>query len=153
MAAINFNRNELPEDNGGFEPIPEGWYKVTIKSAELKPTKDGTGQYIKIEYKLDNGRVVFGNLNIKNKSQDAERIGLQQLGSLMGAIGLASVRDTDQLIGGVLEIKLSVKPATAEYPAGNDVKAYRAIEGSQMPTPKAQASVSSASTPPWAKKA
>ena len=107
------------------------------------------------------GRVVFGNLNIKNASAKAEEIGRQQLGELMRAIGLARVTDTDQLIGGVLQIKLDVRAATEQYDAQNEVKGFKAITGS-VPTFAAPAASPAASAPasagpakaapPWAKK-
>ena len=135
-----------------FEPLPAGWYKVEVTKADLKDTKDGTGKYIAVCYKVIGdkfaNRLVFGNLNIKNKSADAERIGAEQFCALRMAAGLGKITDTDQLIGAVLEIDLKVKPATDQYPAGNDLKGFRAVVGSSMP-----ASVASANTPPWAKKA
>lgn len=156
-----FNVESLPVGNGNFDPLPEGWYTATISGAALKSTKAGDGEYIAVKYTVTGpthqGRVVFGNLNIKNPSTKAEEIGRQQLRDVMLAIGLAKVRDTDQLIGGQLSIKLSVK--TGEY-AGNEVKGYKAI-GSAMGVapPSIMQSGSSPisappakSTPPWAKK-
>lgn len=71
----------------------------------------------------------------------------------MLAIGLPKVRDTDQLIGGQLSIKLSVR--TGEY-AGNEVKGYKAIGGapalSQAYAAPAPNSAPAKSAPPWAKK-
>ena len=160
-----FDANELPQGNGGnYDPLPPGWYTATITAAELKPTKDGSGQYIKVRYDITGpshqGRVVFGNLNIKNASAKAEEIGRQQLGEIMRAIGLAKVTDTDQLIGGVLQIKLGVLAATEQYAAQNEVKGFKAITGS-APTfaapaasPSASAPASAApakAAPPWAR--
>ena len=160
-----FDANDLPQGNT-YEPLPAGWYTANITAAELKTTKDGSGQYIKVRYDITGpthqGRVVFGNLNIKNASAKAEEIGRQQLGELMRAIGLARVTDTDQLIGGSLLIKLSVRDATEQYDAQNEVKGFKAITGS-VPTfaaPAASAPAASATasagpakaTPPWAKK-
>ena len=157
-----FDANELPQGNGGnYDPLPAGWYTATITAAELKPTKDGSGQYIKIRYDITGpthqGRVVFGNLNIKNASAKAEEIGRMELGNLMRAIGLARVTDTDQLIGGVLQIKLDVRAATEQYPAQNEVRGFKAITGSAptFASPAASAPAASApakATPPWAKK-
>ena len=159
-----FDVNTLPEGNGGtYDPLPPGWYTATITAAELKPTKDGSGQYIKIRYDITGpthqGRVVFGNLNIKNASAKAEEIGRQQLGELMRAIGLARVQDTDQLIGGSLSIKLDVRPATDQYPAQNEVRGFKAITGSApsfaapaaSPAASAPAAASGKAAPPWAK--
>lgn len=153
-----FSVDTLPVGNNNFEPLPEGWYNATITGAEIKPTKAGDGKFIAVKYTVTGpshqGRVVFGNLNIKNASTKAEEIGRQQLGDIMRAIGLAKVTDTDQLIGGNLGIKLSVK--TGEY-AGNEVKAFRALNGT-APAPVApfKAVATSATpakaAPPWAKK-
>lgn len=150
-----FTLDTLPKGTSNFEPLPEGWYNATITSAEIKDTKAGDGKYIACKYTITGpshqGRVVFGNLNIKNASTKAEEIGRQQLGEIMRAIGLSSVRDTDQLIGGNLSIKLVVK--TGEY-AGNEIKGFKAIGGGggmvSKPAPSAPAAPGKA--PPWAKK-
>ena len=165
MAFLNeeFNVNELPQGNGNFEPLPAGWYTATISQSELKATKAGNGQYIKLRYDITGpshqGRVVFGNLNIKNANPKAEEIGRQQLGDIMRAIGLAKVTDTDQLIGGQIGIKLEVKQ-DEQYGASNEVKGFKSVSGSAAPS----ASVIPAKTaapapaapakaaPPWAKK-
>lgn len=155
-----FNVDSLPVGNGNFDPLPEGWYTSTISFAELKKTKAGYGEYIAVKYTITGpthqGRVVFGNLNIKSLSTKAEEIGRQQLREVMLAIGLPKVRDTDQLIGGQLSIKLSVR--TGEY-SGNEVKGYKAISASGGMAPQSimqsgssPMSAPSKSTPPWIKK-
>jgi len=161
MAFLNeeFNVNELPQGNGNFEPLPAGWYTATISQSELKATKAGNGQYIKLRYDITGpshqGRVVFGNLNIKNANPKAEEIGRQQLGDIMRAIGLAKVTDTDQLIGGQIAIKLEVKE-DAQYGASNEVKGFKSVSGSAAPTaaiPQVQSnSAPTKAAPPWAKK-
>lgn len=127
-----FYANDLPQGNP-YEPLPAGWYTATIADAELRATKDGSGQYIQVRYYITGpthqGLVVSGNINIRNASAKAEEIGRQQLGELMRAIGLARVTDTDQLIGGVLQIKLGVRAATEEYSAQNEVRGFKAITG------------------------
>ena len=155
-----FTLDTLPKGNtGNFEPLPDGWYNATITGAEVKPTKAGDGKYIAAKYTITGpshqGRVVFGNLNIKNASTKAEEIGRQQLGEIMRAIGLAKVTDTDQLIGGNLGIKLVVK--TGDY-AGNEIKGYKSL-GVGSPASVAPfkpvgpaAGAPSKSAPPWAKK-
>ena len=160
-----FDVNELPVGDNNYDPVPEGWYNARIVSAEIKATKSGTGQYINIRYDIigpsHQGRQVFGTLNIKNDSAKAEEIGRQQLGSLMRAIGLARVTDTDQLINGELQIKLSIK-RDEQYGDKNEIKAFKSTSPNQLPqTPgviaahvavgEKNATVSQ-STPPWAKK-
>jgi hypothetical protein len=155
MAQLNetFSVDALPVSDRNFEPLPAGWYTAVVNGAEIKATKAGTGQYIAVRYDITGpthqGRVVFGNLNIKNPNPKAEEIGRQQLGELMRAIGLSTVQDTDQLIGGQLMIKLDVRESE-QYGASNDVKAFKA-NGSAPPAAKA-APASTKAAPPWVKK-
>ena len=155
-----FDVNELPQGKAGnFEPLPAGWYTSTITQAEVKKTKAGNGEYIKVRFDITGpthqGRVVFGNLNIKNANLKAEEIGRQQLGEIMRAIGLAKVADTDQLIGGQISIKLTIKD-DAQYGASNEIKGFNSLTGSAAPSiPSAPASAPAATgkaAPPWAKK-
>ena len=156
-----FSVDTLPTGNtGNFDPLPEGWYNANITGAEIKPTKAGDGKYIAVKYTITGpshqGRVVFGNLNIKNASTKAEEIGRQQLGEIMRAIGLAKVSDTDQLIGGSLGIKLTVR--TGDY-AGNEIKGYKALGGGSpaavapfKPVGPSAAAAPNKAAPPWVKK-
>jgi len=162
MASLGetFEVNSLPQGNtGSFEPLPAGWYSATMAGAELKATKSGTGQYISIRYDITGpthqGRVVFGNLNIRNQSPKAEEIGRQQLGDICRSIGLSHVGDTDQLIGHSLMIKLDVEKSP-QYGDKNNVKGFKPISGGAPPVmAKPAATVAAApakAAPPWAKK-
>lgn len=160
MAFLNetFSVNDLPQADNNFEALPAGWYQVHVTGAELRPTKAGTGAYIAVRYDVlgptHQGRVVFGNLNIRNPNPKAEEIGRMDLGSLMRAVGLSQITDTDQLIGNQLQIKLTVRTQDGYSPT-NDVKGYKAIELSKSAMPsQSQAPAnnqSSSATPPWAR--
>lgn len=143
-----FNASDAPATRTEFAPLPAGWYLATIHSAEVKATKAGNGQFIKLRYDIVGGehasRVVFGNLNTKNASEKAQEIGRQQLGELMRAIGLPTIQDTDQLVGGVLEIKLSVRD-DPQWGVSNEVKAFRAANSSAP----AAAAPKVAANAPW----
>ena len=153
----SFNTSEMPQGDNNFEPIPAGWYTCTIGSAEIKDTKAGTGQYIAIRYNVTGptheGRVIFGNINFRNPNPKAQEIGIQQLGDIMRGIGLASLEDTDQLIGGQLEIKVKISPPNNGYEASNDVSGFKALKGGSPPmaAPAQAASAPATGTPPWAK--
>ena len=134
-----FNKENLPESSG-FDPIPAGWYQASVSGAELKDTKDGEGQYIAVQYAIlaptHQGRVVFANINIRNKSAKAQEIGLSNLNALMRSIGLTSISDSDQLVGGSCQIKVKIKAPVLDketkeviYEASNDVSGWKAIEG------------------------
>lgn len=153
-----YRAEDMPASTAS-DPIPAGWYTAQIVSAELCDTKAGTGQYVKVRYDVTGpehqGRVVFGNLNIRNPNPKAEEIGRQQLGEIMSAIGLRQVQDTDELIGGQLQIKVAIRTdPTGQYAPQNEVKAFKAVSGSAAPAPAAApaaAAKPAASAPPWAK--
>jgi len=156
-----FEVSALPQGNtGNFDPLPPGWYSATMSAAEIKTTKTGTGQYIALRYDITGpthqGRVVFGNLNIRNQSPKAEEIGRQQLGDICRAIGLARVGDTDQLIGNSLMIKLDIEKSE-QYGDKNQVRGFKPVSGG-APSVPVRSSVQNApaaptkAAPPWAKK-
>lgn len=151
-----FITDEMPS-GGNYEALPAGWYSATIAGAEVKATKSGTGRYIAVKYSITGptheGRVVFGNLNIQNPSEMAEEVGRKQLRSLMEAIGLAKLTDTDQLIGASLKIKLKIE-SDEQYGDRNQVAGYSstgsapaAAKTSSAPAPATKSS----SAPPWAR--
>lgn len=156
-----FKREELPQGGGSFDPIPEGWYTVSITASDVKTTKAGTGQYISVRMDVlgptHQGRVLFTNININNPNPKAEEIGRQQLNAIMTALGLATIRDTDQLIGGQLQVKVAIKHEAGRDPE-NDIKGFKSVAGSSMPpvAPKepstASAPTAPKATPPWGKK-
>lgn len=177
MANLGFsvNVNDLPEDNGGdFAPLPAGEYNVRVAETSLNTTKSGTGQYIKMRLDVvgptHEGRVIFSNLNIKNDSAKAEEIGRQQLGAVLRAIGLPSIQDTDQLVGGYMTVKVTIRKSE-EYGDSNEVKSYKAMTGGapaaggmpklQQPqhgamdfpddAPARTQAAPAASAPPWAR--
>ncbi len=148
-----FNVGDLPQSDRNYDPLPAGWYDATIVKADLNPTKDGTGQRINVRYDITGpthqGRVVFGGINIRNKSPRAEEIGRQQLGDICRCIGLSSIQDTDQLIGNQIKIKLKLEDDR------NDVVGWKAVGGSPAPSVAPQAPAVAPATgaaPPWAKK-
>ena len=159
----SFNVADLPQSERSYDPLPDGWYSVKIVGAELKPTKSG-GQMIAVRYDVlgptHAGRVVFGNINIQNANPKAEEIGRMDLASICRSIGLSRVDDTDQLIGGELQVKLTIR-RDATYGDSNEVKGYKAVSGSHAPSVspahssaqqlQGQAS-GTKSAPPWARK-
>ena len=150
---------ELPTSN--YEPLPEGWYTVTVTGAESKPTKSGTGSYLKLEFTVQGpsgqGRKVFSNYNVRNENPTAEKIGREQLAELCRCIGQPRLTDTDQVIGASLQVKLKIRPASNGYEAQNEVKGHRATDGSAPPAAATSSAPATAAkpgvkSPPWAKK-
>ena len=136
-----FSASEAPASND-YSPLPAGWYSVRITEAELKDTKAGTGKYIKVRYDVTGGahagRVIFGMITVRNPNAKAEEIGRSQLAKLIRSIGLNEVSDTDQLIGGEMLVKVTIRQSE-EYGDSNEVKDWKAASGGTAPA---------ASTPP-----
>lgn len=157
---MTFKRDEMPENDRSYDPIPAGWYNAIIASTELRSTKSGTGQYISVRYDVTGpshqGRVIFDNLNVFNPNAKAEEIGRRQLGEIMRAIGLSDMQDSDQLVGGDLCIKVAIE-SSAEYGDKNVVKGFRSVNGSAPPAPSAKpaptasAPAQKRAAPPWQK--
>jgi hypothetical protein len=65
------------EPNKPFEPLPPGRYVVQIVNSEMRPTKDGMGQYLWLELDVlegaHAGRKLFDRLNLVNKQPDDGR--------------------------------------------------------------------------------
>jgi hypothetical protein len=146
---FSFDTSDVPVSDRSFDLLPAGWYAATITGAESRDTKSGTGKYLRVEFTLADpaGRKVWSNYNVKNDNPAAESIGRQQLAEVVRAIGKKAVRDTDELRGCVLSIKVKVREAANGYEASNEVAAAKALEGS-APTKTAAGKPS----PPWAKK-
>jgi hypothetical protein len=153
MASFEFDPSTVPAQS--FDVLPAGWYTASVTGCEVKATKSGTGEYIRLEYTVSGptaaGRKVFANYNTKNENAKAEEIGRQQLAELCRATGVARLSDTDQLIGASCQIKVTVRPAREQYDESNEVKSHKAIDGSAPPAAAGPA-VKKAAAPPWAKK-
>jgi len=113
-----------------FAPLPAAWYTAEIIKSELKDTKDGTGKYLALSFKIVDGdhanRLVFTNLNLVNKSEVAVKIARADLKAICGACNIeGELEDSVDLHNIPMEIKLSLKPETAQWPAKNEIKSFK----------------------------
>lgn len=122
----------IPDDaeENPFAPLPAGWYEAEIIKSELKTTKDGNGKYIALSFKIlegeNEGRLVYTNLNIVNKSDVAVKIARADLKAICSAIGHeGELEDTEDLHNTPMAIKLSLKQETANWPAKNEIKSFK----------------------------
>tara|TARA_R110000803_G_scaffold210592_1_gene282849 strand:- start:459 stop:908 length:450 start_codon:yes stop_codon:yes gene_type:complete len=123
----------IPEetDENPFAPIDAGWVLAEISKSEIKVTKDKKGKYIALSFKLDEdeenaGRMVYTNLNIVNSNETAVKIARADLKAICTAVGHeGELEDTEDLHGIPMAIKLSVKAETSQWPAKNEIKAFK----------------------------
>lgn len=129
-AGINQNAQEnAPQTER--EPIPAGWYAVTLAKYERMVNKNGSGEHLKVEFDLDNRRKVWNRYNLKNSNPKAEQIAVEQLANLCVAMGYNSIQDPwnpAELIGKRCELFIDVD---GTY---NTVKSARMIQNQPQST-------------------
>jgi hypothetical protein len=174
MAQLNFNARDVAPE-ASRDPIPAGVYLAHITESDVVATRTG-GQMLKITHEILDGqckgRKVWGNINIKNPSAEAERIGQAQLSALCHAVGVLDLRDSSMLHMIPVRVRVSIRPAGPDKngvprDAQNEIKGYEAAGGAQaqasfqQPAANQQAPQQSAPRPqaaapdpaPWARRA
>lgn len=130
MAQLNgsFDSGQHDDMNNSFEPIPAGEYMAMVKESDIKTTAKGNGKYIKLKFEIIQGefkgRFIWTNLNIINPNPVAVEIAQKELATLCRAVGKAVIQDTNQLHGIPFKMKIKIKPAKGDYPAGNEPVGY-----------------------------
>lgn len=121
-----------------FEMIPSGWQRIMLDSAEGKDTKAGTGRYIAVTMHVvgghHDGRRLFDNLNVKNPSEMAQKIGLSQLKKLLAACGHTEVVETEGELLALLRDRILYAEITTEK--GSDGKTRNKVKryAAELPT-------------------
>jgi hypothetical protein len=107
-----FNSDEV-QPNSGNDPIPDGRYVVVITKSEVKPTKAGDGKYLDLTMQVVDGpfkgRQFWPKLNIQNKSEKAQQIGLGQLSAICKAVGRSQIQDSSQLHNIPFKVSIGVE--------------------------------------------
>jgi len=109
---LNFNANEV-EPQSEYTPLPSGEYDVAIIDAEVKPTANGLGKYLKLVYQVTSGefqnRQHFENLNLWNANTQTVEIAKASLSAICRAVGVLTPKDSQELVGKTMTVKMSVK--------------------------------------------
>jgi len=117
------------ETKGVLVAIPAGAYECMVQSVEMKQTKDETGSYLKVTLVVTDGdykgRLLFDNLNVRNKSERAQVLGREALNGLLAAAEIPGERDMSVLVQRTVTAKVTVEKSEA-YGEQNKVKGYLA---------------------------
>lgn len=150
MANLNgFNAAQV-EPSQDFEPIPAGKYLAVITETEMKPTKNGSGQYLQLAFQILDGpfkgRFVWARLNLNNSNPTTVQIARQELSAICRAVGVMTPGDSVELhnIPLVVTVKLKKRDDTGELT--NEVKGYAKRDAAPTSNTPAQATNP---TPPW----
>ena len=134
--AQTFDANSVEPSN--FDVFPAGKYLAQIVSSEMRPTKDGRGQYLFLELDILEGpfagRKLFDRLNLVNDNPDTVDIATRTLSSICRATGQMQVKDSEQLHLIPLIADVRVRPPKGQYGESNSIR-YLPRSAAAAPTP------------------
>ena len=148
MANLNgFNANEI-DPNVAFEPIPAGDYLAVVVATEMKPTKNGSGEYLQLEIEVldgpHKGRKVWDRLMLKHTNSQTVAIARSTLSALCRAVGVMQPRDSIELHNLPVVVKVACKKRDDTGEITNAVKGYKKKGAAATSVPTA-----TGGTPPW----
>lgn len=140
------------KEQGDFEPIPAGEYKLMVENSEMKTASSGS-EYLSLKFKVVEGqykdRYVFANYNLWHNNDEPRRIAIDQFHTACMALAgkpAISIKDTNELHFKTATAIVDIKDDGAYR--NNRIKAWvKPVEGAAQ-----SAATTGAPTPPWAKK-
>jgi hypothetical protein len=128
MAKFGFDSSEVDVNDGpSYELLPEAEYTMKAIDAEERETSTG-GEMIVAKFEViggkHDGRWVWMNFNIVNKSEAAQRIGRQQLVAWATACGKPDANDTDKLLDKRFNAIVGIQKGTGGYKDSNTIKQF-----------------------------
>jgi hypothetical protein len=125
----NFDATQV-QPSQAFDVLPAGKYKVHVVDSDMKPTKNGDGQYLWLELDIvdgpHQGRKLWDRLNIVNSNAQAVEIAQRQLSALCHATGKLNVSDSQELHFIPVIVTVRVRAASGGYDASNEIRGYEA---------------------------
>lgn len=143
--------------------LPDAEYVAMITESEMKETNDGTGRYLKLKFQISDGeysgRILFANLNIQNRNEKAVEIALRDLSAICHAVNKLNIQNSEELHDLPMVVKVKIRPARVdkatgnEYPASNEIKAFKKIGSSveNKPPSTTQKNPPGRAAGPWSK--
>lgn len=143
------------EPNAGFDPLPPGEYEATIVASEFKQTKNGDGEYLSLEVKILSGqyqnRVLYENLNLKNRNEQAVQIAKGTLSAICRAVNVLTPNDSSELHMKPLRISVGTRKREDTGEMQNYIKGFKPRSAQPAPVSRAPATESMVTSPkaPW----
>ena len=139
MANLNgFNANEV-EPAVGFDPIPAGKYLAVITETEMKPTKNGSGQYLQLTFQVIEGQhknqLIWSRLNLENPTATAVKMARSELSAICRAVGVMAPKDSVELHDLPLTLTVGHRKRQDTGELTNVIKAYAKKEAATVSVP------------------
>lgn len=131
-----FDPNEH-KDDGRFDALPAGDYKVSVESCEYGDNKSGNGKLIKLKLSVLGGefenRKLFHNFNIQHPNKTAQSIGQGDFARFLLAIkhGPINLDEVGKLVDKNLVVTLNqFKDNYRQGELNNAIKEFKPIDQS-----------------------
>jgi len=152
MANLNgFDANQV-EPTASFEPLPAGKYLAAVTGSQMKPTKNGDGSYLELEFTVLEGehkdRKIWDRLCINHSNAMTVKIARGTLSAICRAVGVMQPRDSVELHNLPLQINVKVKKRDDTGELTNEIKGYAKKDAAAANGQQPQAPVAD-NTPPW----
>lgn len=151
MADLNGFDATNVEPSAGFDPLPAGKYVAAITTSEMKPTKNGKGEYLLLEMEVlegpFKGRKLWDRLTLKHPNTQTVEIARGRLSAICRAVNVLRPRDSIELHNLPLVVSVGIKTREDNGEPTNTVKGY-AKRDTTSAAPR-QATAAAGGTPPW----
>lgn len=143
MDDFSFDATQHAPAQDVSEPVPAGWYATTISGTALKDTKRRDGKILEVEHTISDGpckgRKLWSRFNVRNPSEEAERIAKEQLSALCHATGVLKFRAHEQLREKRCLVRAVIKVQDG-YEPRNEVKGWKEYAATAATAPARPAS-------------
>lgn len=153
MATLNFDATQV-EPSAGKDPVPAGKYLAAIVASEMKPTKNGAGQYLECEYQILDGeykgRKLWSRHNLANPNAQTVQIARGELSAICRAVGIMTPKDSTELHNLPMTVAVKVKKREDTGDLTNEVTGWAKPDAAAGAPQQAGTTAAGApATPPW----
>ncbi|MBA3546304.1 MAG: DUF669 domain-containing protein [Planctomycetes bacterium] len=146
MASLNFDAHVI-EPAVAHDTLPAGKYLVAIGSSLMKPTKNGVGSYLEIEYQVldgeHKGRKLWSRHNLEHPNQQTVEIARKELSAVCRAVGVMTPKDSAELHNLPLTVMVKIKKRADNGEPTNEIAAWAKPDAVQ------DKPAQTTTTPPW----
>ena len=154
MATLNFDANQV-EPSAGKDPVPAGKYVAAVTASEMKPTKNGAGQYLELEYQIldgeHKGRKLWSRHTLQHTSAQTVQIARGELSAVCRAIGVMQPKDSAELHNLPMTVTVKLKKREDNGEMANEIAAWTKKDAAAG-VPQQAGTPGGTATPPWLRK-
>ena len=137
LSNINFEESETTP---AFEPMPDGWYTAEIIESEDRLSNSGN-KYLSFTFEINDdgglgqfiGRRVWYHVNNSHPDEAVRTRALRDLARLAESCKVVKPKDSEELHGIPLDIKLAIEEGKEGVSDRNKVLSFRISKGVATP--------------------